>query len=189
MSHLVIASFITYILSSGEKNEFEAIKRALYHDIPEAITWDIITPTKNLIRKCASSKKVWENILDKMEEKMLKEQLFDNLDNEEFSKYYEEIKEYMLNPFNENKEEWNIAKIADLFSALLEAEIEVKEIWNQTFKKPSDSIKNAITKKLKQSNLENHPKINFLLKEWIDKFGFFIEENDMNLESFWELGS
>jgi putative hydrolase of HD superfamily len=55
MSHLVIIAFLAYIIAKIENengadyNTLEFLLTALYHDIPEAITGDIITPTKKAI--------------------------------------------------------------------------------------------------------------------------------------------
>jgi len=70
MSHLVIITFISYIIWKIENESWnnynieELLLRSVYHDIPEAITWDIITPTKKAVE--------WfENVLEKVEIKMV----------------------------------------------------------------------------------------------------------------------
>lgn len=75
MSHLVITTFIVYILWSLEKENwnkndiFELMLRTIYHDIPEFITGDIITPTKKAIPG-------FTDILEKVEEKMMDDYFF-----------------------------------------------------------------------------------------------------------------
>jgi putative hydrolase of HD superfamily len=53
LSHLTLVTYITYLLGieAGQSDrEIDAmLEIALYHDIPEAITGDIITPTKKAI--------------------------------------------------------------------------------------------------------------------------------------------
>lgn len=56
MSHLVIITFITYVMTSIENKNgsnydmLNNLMKAIYHDIPEAITGDIITPTKKAVK-------------------------------------------------------------------------------------------------------------------------------------------
>lgn len=56
MSHKVIVAYLAYIIGMvgnihGEKNDIRAmLLRAIYHDVPEVITGDIINPTKKAIK-------------------------------------------------------------------------------------------------------------------------------------------
>lgn len=138
MSHLVITTFISYILWNLEKLNWEKIDildlmfRSIYHDIPEFITGDIITPTKKAIP--------WfVDILEKVEEKMMDDYFFIYVCDD----YKKEVSKYMLNPFY--WEQWKLAKQADIISALLESRIE-RDSWNIEF--------NEIYKNIKQ-NLNN----------------------------------
>lgn len=117
MSHLVITTFIAYISWSLENQNwnkvdvFDLMLRTIYHDIPEFITWDIITPTKKAIP--------WfTDILEKVEEKMMDDYFFIYISNE----YKEEVSKFMLNPFD--WKQWKLAKQSDIISALLESRIE-----------------------------------------------------------------
>ena len=118
MSHLVLTTFLSYVIGMIENNKwwnlsiFEMMFKALYHDIPEAITWDIITPTKKAVP--------WfEEILEEVERDMLEDYLFYYV----WDEYEQFVKWYMLNPWTWN--EWAYVKSADIISALFEAKIEV----------------------------------------------------------------
>jgi len=117
MSHLVIVTFISYILANLENgkwwnyNVYDIMARSIYHDIPEAITWDIITPIKNSV-------KWFRNVLEKVEKQMMNDYFFVYVDED----YEKEIYDYMLDPFS--TKEWKLAKHADIISALLESRIE-----------------------------------------------------------------
>jgi len=55
MSHKVIVAYMSYVIAMignehGEQNDvLETMFRAIYHDVPEVITGDIVTPTKKAI--------------------------------------------------------------------------------------------------------------------------------------------
>lgn len=53
LSHTYLITYITYLIGLSEDFSDEDITdmmlTALYHDIPEAITGDVITPTKKAI--------------------------------------------------------------------------------------------------------------------------------------------
>ena len=154
MSHLVIVSFISYCLANIEDDKeydiYEIMKKSIYHDIPEAITGDIITPIKNSVS--------WfRNTLEKVEEKMLNNYFFIYIDND----YKKEIKDYMLNPF-EGKI-WKLAKNSDIISALLEARIE-RDWKNDTFIKIYKKIKFIVNKFETKSS-------NYFLKDVLLDFG------------------
>jgi putative hydrolase of HD superfamily len=164
MSHLVITTFIAYILWSLENQNwnktdvFDLMLRTIYHDIPEFITWDIITPTKKAVD--------WfTDILEKVEEKMMDDYFFIYISPE----YKNEISKYMLNPFN--WENGKLAKQADILSALLESRIE-RDSNNADF--------NDIYKNIKQ-NLNNSPyhSTNLFLKNIL--IDFWEEIWDFNL--------
>ena len=164
MSHLVITTFIAYILWSLENQNwkkvdiFDLMLRTIYHDIPEFITWDIITPTKKAVE--------WfTDILEKVEEKMMDDYFFIYVSKE----YKNEISKYMLNPFD--WENGKLAKQADIISALLESRIE-RDSNNIDF--------NDIYKNIKQ-NLNTSPyfSTNLFLKNIL--IDFWEEIWDFNL--------
>ena len=76
MSHLYIVCVISFILFRCEKRSndetSEALLRSLYHDVPETITGDIITPTK----KATSG---LEEVIGKIEEELVEEQLLKHI--------------------------------------------------------------------------------------------------------------
>jgi len=156
MSHLVVVTFISYILWNIENNNwkkfdiYELMIKSAYHDIPEAITWDIITPIKNAT--------TWfRDALEKVEKKMMDDYFFLYIP----KKYKEEISEYMLNPFSDPH--WELAKHADIISALLEARIE-RDSWNTEFTEIYREIKSRV------NNFETDSS-NFILKWVLLSFG------------------
>ena len=138
MSHLVIITFISYILwnienQNGNKTDIlDMMLRSIYHDIPEFITWDIITPTKKAIP--------WfTDILEKVEHKMMDDYFFIYIS----PGYKNEISSYMLDPFSWKN--WELAKQADILSALLESRIE-RDSWNIDFTDIYKNIKQNLNK-------------------------------------------
>ena len=136
MSHLVIVTFISYVLGNIENNNwkkfdiYELMIKSAYHDIPEAITWDIITPIKNAT--------TWfREALEKVEKKMMDDYFFLYVP----KKYKKEMWEYMLDPFSDPH--WELAKHADIISALLEARIE-RDNWNSEFTEIYREIKSRV---------------------------------------------
>lgn len=163
MSHLVLVTFISYILWNIENQNwwnydiYKMILKSLYHDIPEAITWDIITPTKKSVD--------WfREILEKVELKMLNDYFFIYIDEE----YREKIEKILLEPFEWI--EWKLAKKADIISALYEAKVE---------KDSSNPEYDNIYKKLKKVVLDfNLISSDHFLKEILMDF----EEDFSNIE-------
>jgi putative hydrolase of HD superfamily len=156
MSHLAFITYISYLIWSIENHFekdkydiFEMMFKALYHDIPEAITWDIITPTKKAVE--------WfEEILEMVEANMLDDFLFSYV----WDEYKSYIKDYMLNPWSWN--EWPLVKSSDLISALFEAKIEVNHgSTNYT------GIYRNIKRKV---NKFDYKSIDYILKQTLDSF-------------------
>jgi putative hydrolase of HD superfamily len=85
--------------------------RAIYHDVPEVITGDIITPTKKAVPG-------FVELLEKVEETMMDDYLFGYITPE----YKEFLIPYILRPFDDQL--GKKVKYADIFSALIEAKIE-----------------------------------------------------------------
>lgn len=122
MSHLVIVCFISYVIAHIEADNnnplssLDLMLRGLYHDIPEAITWDIIAPTKRSV-------KWFSEILEEVEKNMLDDYLFSYIEKD----YKKFIAPYLFHPFE--GEIGKIVKYADILSALFEAKIEILS-WN-----------------------------------------------------------
>lgn len=155
MSHLVVITFISYIIWEIENESWynydieELMLRSVYHDIPEAITWDIITPTKKAVE--------WfEEVLEKVEISMMDDYIFSYVDEE----YKEQVFDYMLHPFN--GELWKIAKHADVLSALFEAKVE-RNFWGKIFWEIYRNVKKRVNKYWTIS-------VDYLLKNAIDSF-------------------
>lgn len=157
MSHLFVTFFLSYIVWNleGKTNEeiLTLMKIALFHDIPEAITWDIVAPTKRAI-------KWFEELLADVEKDMLQEYLLVYIDKYKFKAKFEW---YMLDPWN-----WELGKLVklwDIFSALFEARIEKSDEYSKTYQ----NIKRYLHTLPYQS-------INYLLKFWVDYFDDNIED-------------
>lgn len=155
MSHLVYVTFISYVIWTIENDHWsdldieELLLKSIYHDIPEAITGDIITPTKRAISG-------FVEILEEVELKMMEDYMFDYVPED----YKKQISTYIFAPFDD--ELWKIAKYSDIFSALFEAKIEINN-GNKAFKEMYLSIKN-------KANSFWLVSTDYLIKYWVDKF-------------------
>lgn len=155
MSHLFICFYLAYLIGNLEDRKDDEIeymmKIALFHDIPEAITWDILTPTKKAV--------TWfEELLSEVEEDMVEEYLLCYVNNYKFK---DGIKKFILKPWE--WELWKMVKLADIFCALFEAKIEKNEEFN--YKKIKKTIHGLPFKS-----------IDYLLKFWVDYFDEDIED-------------
>jgi len=155
MSHKVVVCYVSYIIwmvwnEQGENNDIEdMLMRAIYHDVPEVITWDIITPTKKAVP--------WfVELLEKVEETMMDDYLFGYISPE----YKVFLTPYILRPFDD--ELGKKVKYADIFSALIEAKIEDRA-GNNFFHEKYQTI-------LAHVSRINHPWVEFLLKEILFHF-------------------
>ena len=155
MSHLVFITFISYTVwkienASGANVDIqELMLRTIYHDIPEAITGDIITPTKKAVPG-------FIEVLEKVEIQMMDDYIFSYVD----EKYKDEVSAYMLNPFE--WEIWKIAKQSDILSALFEAKVE-NNFWSKSFYDIYRSIKKIVNKFWTIS-------VDYMLKNAVDSF-------------------
>lgn len=155
MSHLVVITFLTYIIVMIENNNWknydmlDMLLRAMYHDIPEAITGDVITPTKKAISG-------FVELLEKVEIDMMNDYLFYYIEDD----YKKEVYNFMLHPFD--WENWKVVKYADIMSSLLEAKIEVN-YWSTNYMEIYRKIK-------KKVNTFQGVSIDYLLKHWLDSF-------------------
>lgn len=153
MSHLYIVFALCYIIWRLENLDEDALvdimKKWLYHDIPESITWDIVTPTKRAVE--------WfDKVLEEIEETMIQENLLLYLDKFKFS---QDIKKYML--YASHWERGKLMKLADNLSALFEAKLEAKH--SEEFEKIYHDIKKLINK-------ENYLSAQYIMKFWVDYF-------------------
>lgn len=155
MSHKVVVCYISYVIGmiwndQWEDNDIkEMLLRAIYHDVPEVITGDIITPTKKAVP--------WfVELLEKVEETMMDDYLFGYITSE----YKQFLTPYILKPFDD--ELGKKVKYADIFSALIEAKIEDR-IGNHFFHEKYQTILAHISR-------INHPWVEFLLKEILFHF-------------------
>lgn len=116
MSHLylvgVISFFLFHMESRSEEEIEEALLRSLLHDVPEAITGDIITPTKKAA--LGLSELIWD-----IEKEFVHELLLAHLETYPF---HDEYAKRLLDPW-EGSIGKNV-KQADLLCAFLEAKIE-----------------------------------------------------------------
>ena len=155
MSHKVIVVYLSYIIATiwneyGEKNDIQQMMlRAIYHDVPEVITGDIITPTKKAVPG-------FEWLLEEVEKTMMDDYLFEYISDE----YQTYLEPYILNPFDGDL--GKKTKYADVFSALIEAKIEARA-GNHFFHEKYQAILAHISK-------IRHPGVEFLLKEILFHF-------------------
>lgn len=148
MSHLFLITFISYVLWMIENDEKynmeELLLRSAYHDIPEAITWDVITPTKKWV--------AWFDMaLEKAEIEMMDDYFFSYVP----GNYKKEVFSYMLHPFD--SEIWSLAKSADILSAFFEAKVEYDSNPNWAFKNMYKDLK-------KKCNLLKFNSVDFVMK-------------------------
>ena len=126
LAHSVIVAYISYILVHIEQelgtegadriDIADAMRAALYHDVAEAITGDIIAPTKYSVPG-------FSTMLEDVERSMLHDTLFSHLPEDDFRA---RVTKNVLTPFDtpDNPLLGRIVKSADLISAYLEAHIE-----------------------------------------------------------------
>ena len=159
MSHLYITFFLLYIIwkieEKSESDLLELLKIAIFHDIPEAITWDIVWPTKRAVP--------WlEELIAEVETDMLDEYFLIFLDN---FKFKDDFKRYMLKPWE--WENWKLAKMADIFSSLFESKLEVS--YDDKFAQIYKNTKRILHK-------YKYKSADYLLKYWVDYFDDNMED-------------
>lgn len=134
MSHSVIVMFFSYILlleKDIEKNDItDTMIRSLYHDAPEVLTGDILTPTKE-------SHTDMRPLLEEIEREKVENEFLSYI---RFSAYSHKLRSMMLSPWE--GELGRIAKLADTYSALYEAKIEIPT--NEGFREVYERIKKLI---------------------------------------------
>lgn len=116
LAHTYLITFFTYVIANEHhKNDEEMadmLLTALFHDVPEAITGDIITPTKKAIPGL-------EEAIESIEHDMVHEYLLSHIERHTFMEQYARK---MLTPWKEKN--GSLVKLADLYSAYHEARIE-----------------------------------------------------------------
>jgi len=139
MAHLFLVSVISFIIFRLEKRTdtevTEAILRSLYHDVPETITGDIITPTKKATPGL-------EEIIGQIEEELVEEHLLHHIRGQAFEADYHKR---LLHPWGDSL--GKLVKQADHLSAFLEARIEeLDNPFGEQFKKSREGIARTISK-------------------------------------------
>ncbi|MDN5324585.1 MAG: hypothetical protein PWP02_295 [Thermosipho sp. (in: thermotogales)] len=109
---LVISYIISTILSLSKEEKEEVIKRALLHDLPEAFTGDVITPTKKKTPEL-------DNLVSMVEREMFLDWVTKNSEISHLKKY----SNYASDPFDGYL--GKIVRFSDYFSALLECSLEM----------------------------------------------------------------
>lgn len=159
MAHSYITFFIAYVAGKTEEYSDEKLldimTRALFHDVPESITGDIVSPTKKAVPGFAE-------LLGDIELEMLEEYLFIHISWFDFKA---DLAKMMLEPFS--GEDWKIVKMCDIFSALFESKLEVQN--SEEFSKIYIDVK----RKLRAYNTKSS---NYLLNYWVDYFEDNMEE-------------
>lgn len=155
LAHTYIITFFAYIiwiLENKDDNEItDMLLIALFHDIPEVITWDVITPTKQAVP--------WlEKAIGEIEISMVHDYLLVYLSEYKFSKIFSER---MLHPWE--SQNGKLVKIADIFSALFEALIEAEKSPN--FKETYKNIKKKLYK------------YDFISVDYLLKYGIWYFDN------------
>ncbi len=150
MSHKVVVAYLSYVIWMYMNHEWQdndimqMMMRAIYHDVPEVITGDIITPTKKAVPG-------FTELLETVETDMVEDYLFSYI-----PKHYQQyISSYMLEPFD--GELWAKVKYADNLSAFSEAQLE-DIAGNKNF--------TEMTQRMKQEhiNLDN-PAVSYILED------------------------
>lgn len=134
-SHTYIITFLAYCIGVlegiDEKGITDMLLTALYHDIPEAITGDIITPTKKAIP--------WlEAAIEGIEYEMVHDYLLSYIEGTEFLPM---LSRKMLRPWEEKN--GHLVKLADMLSAYHEAKLESSH--SKYFQGVSENIKKTLS--------------------------------------------
>lgn len=153
MSHTVVIAYLSYIIAmfdsdTSDELVLEMLLRALYHDVPEVITWDIISPTKKAVTWFAK-------LLERVESHMLDEYFFEYID----TSYKEYLKPYLLTPFSWDL--WAKVKYADILSAYLESKIELP--YSHVFVLKEEYLR-------KQVQTIHHAWVEYILREILFEF-------------------
>ena len=107
-----LLSYISSTLNGRFQNCSELLLKSAYHDVPEAMTGDIISPTKRRIPG-------FEETITKVEEQMVETYLLSLIR----GKGRETLKGYMLHPFE--GETGRLVRASDLLGSLFECQMEM----------------------------------------------------------------
>ena len=120
---------LAHLLGSIENNRYganidlgDSVLRSIYHDLPEAITGDIISGTKKKTEDMRSAAKAVEKIASKS----LLEKLPDDIK--------QDFEVYLLSPKDLDTAEGRVVEAADAISAYIKAKIE-GSLGNTTYRK------------------------------------------------------
>ncbi len=139
--HTFFVTFTSYLiaLEMQKIDMVNVLERSIFHDVPEALTGDIISPTKRRVEG-------FETVVEEVESKMVNEILLPLLPTE-IARYYSPL---MLKPFDGGME-GKIARASDLMGSLVECKMEiVNGMQIDFFRRSYESIKQQI----KSMNLE-----------------------------------
>ena len=132
---------------SGNQVDWKLLyEKLINHDVPEAMTGDIINTMKYRESKL-------KELVDKIEDELVEEELVDNLESP-----YKERYRTMLTSFKDDSLEGHILEYADRIDALLECVYELKLGNSQTFKEKYY----ILVEKLEESELFS---VKYFLKE------------------------
>src|SRR6056297_3044459 len=107
-----LLSYISKTLSGDCKDCSELLLKSAYHDVPEAMTGDIISPTKRRIPG-------FEATITKVEEQMVEEYLLSLIQGNGKNT----LKRYMLQPFD--GESGKLVRASDLLGSMFECQMEM----------------------------------------------------------------
>jgi putative hydrolase of HD superfamily len=133
--HTFFVTFVAYLMAeeTNNVNVLNAIERAIFHDVPETLTGDIISPTKRRVEG-------FESAVEEVESKMVHKVLLPLLPNK-IAKHYDPL---MLKPF-EGGIEGKIAKASDLMGSLIECQMEIENgMQTGFFSRGYESLKNQL---------------------------------------------
>jgi len=125
--HSFIVVTIAYLIAKIVSYEkvHEVIIKAILHDLPEAFTGDVITPTKKKVPR-----------LDELVASVEKEMMYEWINGCNYIAPLEEYIKFCVEPFSD--ESGKIVRTADYFAALLECAVEINsgnkiEIFRENF--------------------------------------------------------
>lgn len=133
--HTFFVTFVAYLMAKETESVdvLNTIERAIFHDVPEALTGDIISPTKRRVEG-------FESAVEEVESKMVHKVLLPLLP-DEIAKHYDPL---MLKPF-EGGIEGKIAKASDLMGSLVECKMEIENgMQIGFFSSGYESLKNQL---------------------------------------------
>ena len=136
-SFFVTAStlFLTIIYGCDENTAYKALAAAILHDLPEAFTGDVITPTKKKVEGL-------EEIISEIENDFIDEWKGSN---SLIKEKMDCLQDFMINPFASDY--GRIVKNSDILAAMTECAVEIKTgNQNEIFRKAFFSSKKELKK-------------------------------------------